>query len=67
MTIEVESWPYNFPASEDYQKSEQRGNLSGRFLVYDRYVRYMQHISGETTFLLTRKQFAKSTEMNLNT
>lgn len=38
MMTEVQSWPYNFPASEDFQKSDQRGNVSGRLLVFDRYV-----------------------------
>lgn len=36
MTTEVQSWPYSFPASEDFQKSDQRGNVSGRLLVLDR-------------------------------
>ncbi|XP_004287405.1 PREDICTED: probable rhamnogalacturonate lyase B isoform X1 [Fragaria vesca subsp. vesca] len=38
MMAEVQSWPYSFPASEDFQKSNQRGNVSGRLLVLDRYV-----------------------------
>ncbi|XP_022768502.1 rhamnogalacturonate lyase B-like isoform X2 [Durio zibethinus] len=38
MIAEVQSWPYTFPASEDFPKSEQRGNVSGRLLVNDRYV-----------------------------
>ncbi|XP_059460743.1 probable rhamnogalacturonate lyase B [Corylus avellana] len=38
MLIEVQSWPYSFPASEDFPKSDQRGNVSGRLLVRDRYV-----------------------------
>lgn len=37
MTTEVQSWPYFFPASEDFLKSDQRGNVSGRLLVLDRY------------------------------
>ncbi|GMN40189.1 hypothetical protein TIFTF001_009421 [Ficus carica] len=36
MTTEVQSWPYSFPASEDFQKSDQRGNVSGRLFVLDR-------------------------------
>jgi rhamnogalacturonan endolyase len=35
--IEVQSWPYSFPASEDFPKSDQRGNVSGRLLVRDRW------------------------------
>ncbi|XVE95154.1 hypothetical protein REPUB_Repub02eG0072000 [Reevesia pubescens] len=38
MMAEVQSWPYNFPASENFPKSEQRGNVSGRLLVQDRYI-----------------------------
>lgn len=36
MNVEAESWPYNFPASDDYMKAEQRGNVVGRLLVQDR-------------------------------
>ncbi|XP_024026670.1 rhamnogalacturonate lyase B isoform X3 [Morus notabilis] len=36
MMTEVQSWPYSFPASEDFQKSDQRGNFSGQLLVLDR-------------------------------
>lgn len=36
MMAEVQSWPYSFPASEDFQKSDQRGNIGGRLLVLDR-------------------------------
>ncbi|CAN1288806.1 Rhamnogalacturonate lyase [Linum perenne] len=38
MKVEVESWPYNFPASEDFPKADQRGRISGRFLIHDRCV-----------------------------
>lgn len=37
MQVEVDSWPYNFPLSEDYPKAEQRGSVTGRLLVRDRY------------------------------
>ncbi|MED6216759.1 hypothetical protein PIB30_010789 [Stylosanthes scabra] len=39
MMNEVQSWPYSFPASEDFPKSDQRGNVGGRLLVLDRFVR----------------------------
>ncbi|KAK4274200.1 hypothetical protein QN277_017463 [Acacia crassicarpa] len=39
MQIEVQSWPYNFPASQDYLKWDERGNVNGRLLVRDRYIR----------------------------
>uniref|UniRef100_A0A2C9U1L7 Rhamnogalacturonan lyase domain-containing protein n=1 Tax=Manihot esculenta TaxID=3983 RepID=A0A2C9U1L7_MANES len=35
MLIEVQSWPYSFPASEDFPTCSQRGNVSGRLLVRD--------------------------------
>ncbi|CAK9186563.1 unnamed protein product [Ilex paraguariensis] len=38
MLVEVQSWPYSFPASEDFPFSDQRGNVSGRLLVRDGYV-----------------------------
>ncbi|KAK3016424.1 hypothetical protein RJ639_006191 [Escallonia herrerae] len=38
MSIETESWPYDFPLSEDYLFNDQRGMVSGRLLVRDRYI-----------------------------
>ncbi|TXG52635.1 hypothetical protein EZV62_021804 [Acer yangbiense] len=38
MLVEVQSWPYDFPASEDFPKHNQRGSVSGRLQVCDRYV-----------------------------
>ncbi|XXG55814.1 hypothetical protein AAC387_Pa03g3399 [Persea americana] len=38
MLTEVESWPYSFPNSEDFPTPEQRGSVSGRFLIRDRYI-----------------------------
>ncbi|CAA6663094.1 unnamed protein product [Spirodela intermedia] len=38
MRTEVESWPYEFPNSEDLPKADRRGSVSGRLLVRDRYV-----------------------------
>ncbi|GMH14085.1 hypothetical protein Nepgr_015926 [Nepenthes gracilis] len=37
MVAEAESWPYDFPASHDFPTSDQRANVSGRMLVYERY------------------------------
>ncbi|XP_047320200.1 probable rhamnogalacturonate lyase B [Impatiens glandulifera] len=39
MKTEVQSWPYTFPASIDYPKSNKRGKVSGRLLVQDRFVK----------------------------
>ncbi|RWW65836.1 hypothetical protein BHE74_00026839 [Ensete ventricosum] len=47
--VEVEKWPYEFPGSEDFHKSEQRGSVSGRLLVQDKYVAvlcFLEHFSG---------------------
>ncbi|KAI4389483.1 hypothetical protein MLD38_001705 [Melastoma candidum] len=38
MMSEVESWPYSFPASEDFPNTNERGNVSGRLFVQDRYI-----------------------------
>ncbi|KAL6574163.1 hypothetical protein OROHE_001067 [Orobanche hederae] len=35
--VEVQSWPYSFPASDDFQSADERGNITGRLLVSDRY------------------------------
>ncbi|KAJ0239685.1 Rhamnogalacturonate lyase family protein [Hirschfeldia incana] len=36
MLIEVQSWPYGFPASEDFALPDKRGCISGRLLVRDK-------------------------------
>jgi hypothetical protein len=36
MSIEVNSWPYNFPQSEDFPNSDRRGTVSGQLLVGDK-------------------------------
>ncbi|KAL6012686.1 hypothetical protein ACLOJK_003175 [Asimina triloba] len=38
MQVAVDSWPYTFPVSQDFPRSAQRGSVSGRLLVKDRYV-----------------------------
>lgn len=38
MKMEVQSWPYSFPASTDFQKSDQRGTVRGKLMVQDRYI-----------------------------
>lgn len=35
MIVEVESWPYNFPVSTNFPKSENRGTVSGVLLIKD--------------------------------
>ncbi|XP_037496376.1 rhamnogalacturonate lyase isoform X1 [Jatropha curcas] len=39
MINEVQKWPYDFPGSEDFPPSDQRGQVHGRLLVLDRDVR----------------------------
>ncbi|GJM88087.1 hypothetical protein PR202_ga04112 [Eleusine coracana subsp. coracana] len=34
---EVRKWPYNFPESKDFAKASERGSVSGRLLVRDRF------------------------------
>lgn len=36
MVVEVESWPYDFPASDDFPTSEERGSVSGKLFVRDK-------------------------------
>ncbi|XP_050378751.1 probable rhamnogalacturonate lyase B isoform X1 [Argentina anserina] len=38
MMTEVQSWPYEFPASTDFPTSNQRGNVSGRLRVRDSFI-----------------------------
>lgn len=35
MQEETEKWPYDFPSSEAYSKSDKRGSISGRLLIRD--------------------------------
>ncbi|KAI5079956.1 hypothetical protein GOP47_0005435 [Adiantum capillus-veneris] len=37
MLLEMESWPYSWPCSSDYPKAHERGTVSGRLLVRDRF------------------------------
>ncbi|KAJ0786441.1 putative rhamnogalacturonan endolyase [Helianthus annuus] len=38
MLEEVGKWPYSFPASKDFQQVNERGVISGRLFVYDRFI-----------------------------
>ncbi|CAL5426182.1 unnamed protein product [Camellia sinensis] len=38
MLIETQSWPYDFPLSEDFPHADQRGTVGGRLLVRDKYI-----------------------------
>ncbi|XP_021903474.1 probable rhamnogalacturonate lyase B [Carica papaya] len=37
-SVEAQMWPYDFPVSEDFLSSDQRGNVTGRLYVFDRYI-----------------------------
>ncbi|KAL5844534.1 hypothetical protein ACOSQ3_010588 [Xanthoceras sorbifolium] len=50
LNIEVRSWPYNFPASKDCPRSDQRGSVSGRLVVLDRYVN-LRYISAKGAYV----------------
>ncbi|URD73710.1 Rhamnogalacturonate lyase [Musa troglodytarum] len=50
MQVEVEKWPYEFPASEDFHRSEQRGSVSGRLLVLDKHIS-KEYINGNAAFV----------------
>ncbi|THU63925.1 hypothetical protein C4D60_Mb01t20990 [Musa balbisiana] len=48
--VEEGSWPYMFPASKDFHKSEQRGSVSGRLLVLDKHISKV-YINGNAAFV----------------
>ncbi|KAM3237645.1 putative rhamnogalacturonate lyase B [Capsicum chacoense] len=51
MQIQVQSWPYSFPCSEDFPSSSQHGNISGRLLVLDRYYLLDDKISASGAYV----------------
>jgi rhamnogalacturonan endolyase len=38
MEIETRKWPYDFPVSDDFPHASQRGSVSGRLLINDKYI-----------------------------
>ncbi|CAA0821037.1 Rhamnogalacturonate lyase family protein, partial [Striga hermonthica] len=38
MSEEIEKWPYDFPASKDFPGGSQRGTITGRLMVRDKYI-----------------------------
>ncbi|KAL0396467.1 UNVERIFIED_CONTAM: hypothetical protein Scaly_0095100 [Sesamum calycinum] len=38
MSEETKKWPYDFPMSVDFPRASQRGTISGRLLLRDRYI-----------------------------
>ncbi|GKC43493.1 probable rhamnogalacturonate lyase B [Tanacetum coccineum] len=51
MSMEVERWPYEFPASDDFKSSHQRGAISGRLLVQDRFIAMDDCISASGAYV----------------
>ncbi|PWA86259.1 rhamnogalacturonate lyase [Artemisia annua] len=51
MFDEVRHWPYNFPASKDFQHAHQRGAISGRLLVQDRFINSGGRISAKGAYI----------------
>ncbi|KAF5183901.1 Rhamnogalacturonate lyase family protein [Thalictrum thalictroides] len=49
MSIKVESWPYDFPASED-PTSDLRGSISGTLLIKDVYIDD-EYMSTDSTYV----------------
>ncbi|KAK6150315.1 hypothetical protein DH2020_015247 [Rehmannia glutinosa] len=50
MQKEVDSWPYDFPLSEDFVKSNQRGAVSGQLLVHDWFIN-KQAVPGASAYV----------------
>ncbi|KAG6382739.1 hypothetical protein SASPL_157553 [Salvia splendens] len=50
MKEEVASWPYTFPLSTDFVKSEERGAVSGQLFVRDRY-KHKEPLGGASAFV----------------
>ncbi|XP_020963650.1 rhamnogalacturonate lyase B-like [Arachis ipaensis] len=50
MSKQVQSWPYDFPASGDFHKSHQRGSVYGTLKVQDRFISD-HHILAEGAYI----------------
>ncbi|XP_052622429.1 uncharacterized protein LOC111894732 [Lactuca sativa] len=51
MSIEVDRWPYDFPASPDFQSARQRGTVMGRLLVQDSFINSHGYISANGAYI----------------
>ncbi|KAF5818654.1 putative rhamnogalacturonan endolyase [Helianthus annuus] len=51
MSVEVEGWPYDFVTSDDFQSKHQRGSVSGRLLVQDRFINSKGCISASGAYV----------------
>ncbi|KAI3859554.1 hypothetical protein MKX03_024008 [Papaver bracteatum] len=50
LSKEVKSWPYSFPASDDFPAADQRGTVTGSLSVRDRYVNRLD-IPGDSAYV----------------
>lgn len=51
MLAEVNAWPYTWPSSPDFAKAKDRGQVSGRLLVRDKYASPDKLRSGTEAFI----------------
>ncbi|KAL5074052.1 hypothetical protein RYX36_013036 [Vicia faba] len=51
MLVEVQSWPYNFPESGDFPKWDERGNISGRLMVKERFIDDDDYLSAKYAYV----------------
>ncbi|XP_019053046.1 PREDICTED: probable rhamnogalacturonate lyase B [Nelumbo nucifera] len=50
-SIQIASWPYSFPASKNFPSLDQRGRISGRLLVEDRYISGSEQFSARFAYV----------------
>ncbi|KAJ4963099.1 hypothetical protein NE237_023038 [Protea cynaroides] len=50
LLTEVQNWPYSFPASDDFPSSDQRGTVTGRLFIQDRFL-HKENIPAESAYL----------------
>ncbi|KAJ4962148.1 hypothetical protein NE237_022087 [Protea cynaroides] len=50
LLTEVQNWPYSFPASSDFLSSDQRGTVTGRLFIQDRFL-YKDNIPANLAYL----------------
>lgn len=48
---EAGKWPYNFPCSPDFAKAEERGSVTGRLWVRDRYFPIFRSVSCANVYI----------------
>ncbi|XP_004501055.1 uncharacterized protein [Cicer arietinum] len=51
MLMEVQSWPYSFPESDDFPKWDERGYVSGRLLIKERCIDDDDYVSAKGAYV----------------